>query len=303
MKTHIHGHIFAVITVLIWSSTFIVSKILLNTLTPLQILFGRFVMAVIFLCIIYPKFKKPDDKKEELLFFLIGLSLALYFFCENTALLYTYSSNVSLIDSTIPILTGVIAAIVSGSTPFRKHNILGFVFAYSGVAIIIINGNNVQGINPIGDLIALSGAVLFAVYSILIQKLKGVYHSIVLTRKIFFYGAIALGILLIFTKSEFNYEEIDTQIVMGMIFLGIIASSLAFLLWNNAIERIGSVKTNQYIYLVPVFTSIFSAVLLNEGITLIKIAGAALIILGLYISDKLSPDNEINEISSQETIP
>ena len=70
--TRIKGHFFALITILIWSSTFIVSKILLNQLTPIQILITRFLIAIIFLSILSPKFVKPVSLKEEALFLAVG---------------------------------------------------------------------------------------------------------------------------------------------------------------------------------------------------------------------------------------
>ncbi|MFZ7130903.1 MAG: DMT family transporter [Eubacteriales bacterium] len=303
MKNDLKGHLFAISTVIIWSSTFIVSKVLLEQLTPLQILFGRFMMAVLFLSIIYPKFEKPYNIREELLFFFIGCSLALYFYCENTALIYTYSSNVSLIDATIPIMTGIIASVYYGNKFLTKSNILGFIFAYSGVALIIISGNDIAGINPMGDFIALLGAFLFSIYTIILQKLKFQYHSIALTRKIFLYGGIVLSILLILSKEQLSFDSINNQVIMSMIFLGIIASSLAFLMWNIAIERLGSVKANQYIYLVPVFTTIISMIVIHEKITFVKILGAFLIITGLYISEKFSSKRNsiLTELPSDKT--
>ena len=86
MKSQLKGHIFAIMTITIWSSTFIVSKIILETLTPLQVLLMRYAIAVIFLSATYPKFKRPISWKEELLYLGIGASLVGYFIFENSAL-------------------------------------------------------------------------------------------------------------------------------------------------------------------------------------------------------------------------
>lgn len=286
MNFKFKGHLLAIITILIWSTTFIVSKILLEQLTPIQILFIRFLMAVVFLSILYPKFKKPTALKEELLFLLTSACLVAYFICENSALKHTYTSNVSLIVSTIPLITGVISAILYKTPFFNKKSIFGFVIAYGGVSLIILNGNKMMGIEPIGDFLALLAAIMFAVYSLAMQKINKDYHLIQLTRKIFIYGTVILGILNLISRESFHLEKIDAQIIMSFLFLGIVAASLAFLMWNKAIQIIGSVKTNQYIYLVPVITTILSAIVIREKITVITIGGAILIIGGLYISEK-----------------
>jgi drug/metabolite transporter (DMT)-like permease len=280
------GHILAVITITIWSTTFIVSKILLERMSPLQILFYRFLMAVIFMTILYPKFKKPTALKEELLFIATGGGLALYFYFENSALKHTYSSNVSLILATIPLITGALSSLIYKTSFFNKRSLFGFTIAYLGVFAIIINGSKLVGISPLGDLFAFGAAIMFAVYSVILQKVQKGYHLIELTRKVFIYGLVAFGIIILITGESLKIQNIGSNIIGSMLFLGIVASSLAFLMWNKAIESIGSVKTNQYIYLVPVITTILSAVIIKEKITVATIIGAAFIILGLYISEK-----------------
>lgn len=281
----ITGHLLAIVTVSIWSSTFIVSKILLKELTPLQILLFRFVIAVVFLSILYPRFKKPESIKEELLFLLTGGCLALYFFFENSALLHTYSSNVSLIVATIPLITALLSAILYKTHYFNKRSVFGLIIAYFGVFMIIMNGQKLAGIEPIGDFFALMAAIMFAAYTLTMQRIQKSYHLIDMTRKVMFYGLMVLTIIVLITRQDLWFNVMDKKLLTSLLFLGIVASSLAFLMWNKAIQRIGSIATNQYIYLVPVITTVLSAIIFKEKITLITILGAVLILFGLYISE------------------
>lgn len=302
MNFKLMGHILAITTITIWSSTFIVSKILLEQFTPLQILLIRFLMAVIFLSLLYPKFNKPTSIKEELLFLLTSGCLVAYFICENSALKLTYTSNVSLIVSTVPLITGVLSAILFKTHFFNKKSLLGFAIAYGGVSLIILNGNQMVGIEPIGDFLALLASIMFAAYSIAMQKLDKKYHLIQLTRKIFLYGVFILGILNLIVQDNFQVDKIDTRMIVSFLFLGLIAASLAFLMWNKAIQSIGSIKTNQYIYLVPVITSILSAIVLQEKIRMITVAGAVLIIGGLYLSEKAQAQDKKSEYQKAEEL-
>ena len=84
------------------------------------------------------------------------------------------------------------------------------------------------------------------------------------------------------TQQNISVGTVDSKIVISMLFLGIVASSLAFLMWNKAIQSIGSIKTNQYIYLVPIVTTILSAIIIHEKITVYIIIGTILIVFGLY---------------------
>lgn len=291
----IKGHIFAILSIIIWSSTFIVSKVLLGQLTPLQILFGRFIISVICLSIIYPKFTRPENFKEELFFLIIGCTLAMYFYFENSALKYTYSSNVSLIDSTIPIITGIVSAIYYKSRFFNKQNTIGLLVAYAGVFLIILSGSYNAGVKPLGDFLALIGAILFSIYSILLQEVQKNYHIVELTRKVFTYGACLLGVLLILSGEQFTLEMLNKDVVPSMLFLGVLASSVAFLMWNKAIDLIGIIKTNQYIYMTPIFATILSTFIMKEKITSLKILGAIFILTGLYISEKSTVKDVLHE--------
>ncbi len=107
-----------------------------------------------------------------------------------------------------------------------------------------------------------------------------------MTRKVFIYGVLILGVLNLIVRDPWSLQIVDTKIVVSFLFLGIVAASLAFLMWNKAIQMLGSIKTNQYIYLVPVVTTILSALIIHEKITKITVFGAVLIIGGLYLSEK-----------------
>ena len=91
------GHISAILTVLIWGTTFISTKVLLSHFTPIEILFFRFSLGFIALLLIYPHKLVLTDKKQEKLFMLAGLcGVTLYFLFENIALTYSFASNIGV---------------------------------------------------------------------------------------------------------------------------------------------------------------------------------------------------------------
>jgi len=293
MKNQLRGHIFAILTITIWSSTFIVSKIILETLTPLQVLLMRYAIAVIFLSIIHPKFKRPDSWKEEILYLGIGGSLVAYFIFENSALQRTYSSNVSLIVATIPLMTGLLSMVVFKTKFLTIRNILGFIIAYTGVAIIIINGSRLEGVEPLGDFLAFGAAIMFAIYSVIMEKSKGSYHLIQKTRKVFIYGLLVLIVIVLIRGESFSSIQMSLPLGASMLYLGILASSLAFIMWNDAIGQLGPVRTNLYIYLVPVITTFFAWLILKERITWLSALGTVGILIGLYLSEQVEDEDQV----------
>ncbi|NLO35263.1 MAG: DMT family transporter [Clostridiaceae bacterium] len=280
------GHLFALVTVAIWSSTFIISKVLLEELSPLQVLLARFLVALAALSVLYPHFSKPVSWREEGLFLAIGAALAAYFLLENRALQLTYAANVSLIDATIPLLTGLLSLLLFRKRLFGIRSAAGLVLAYLGVFLIIRNSQQASGLALNGDLLALGAAVMFAVYSLLMEKTRHGLHLVQLTRKVFVYGFVVLAGFALVSRQPPAVRSVSTGTIAGILFLGIAASSLAFILWNQAIRAIGPARTNQYIYFSPLLTTILSAILLDEPVSLYTGAGAALILAGLILADR-----------------
>jgi len=281
-------HLLALLTVVIWATTFISSKILLNTFTPLEVMFYRFVIAYFLLLIIHPKFHKIDSLKEEAMFLLSGISGgSLYFLTENSAVKISQVSNVGLIVATAPIITALLAHFFTKGEKLNKNLFIGFLIAISGVFLVMFNGNFMLKLNPTGDIFALGAAVSWSVYSITTKKFGNKYNYLYLTRKIFFYALLTM-IPFLFT-SEFNFDISklsNGNIISNLLFLGVVASSLCYVVWNFTVDKLGVVKTNNYIYLIPAITLILSILILHEKITLYSSLGAFFIFLGVYISEK-----------------
>jgi len=287
-KTHT-GHLLALITIIIWGTTFISSKILLTDFTPVEILFFRFLLGYFVLLLIYSRPVRTKSIKQELLFISAGLcGITLYFLLENIALVYTLASNVGVIVSIAPFFTAVIAHFFLEEEKFHRQFIIGFVIALSGIILIGLNGSFLLKLNPIGDLLAFIAPMVWAIYSVLMRKISDLQvHTIGATRKVFFYGILfMLPALFIF---DFHLELSrfkDTQNITNILFLGLGASALCFVTWNRAVGILGAVKTSVYIYIVPVVTVAASALILNEKITWATLLGTFLTLTGSYISER-----------------
>ena len=89
-----------------------------------------------------------------------------------------------------------------------------------------------------------------------------------------------------FTPLRFDTALFRNPVVAGnLLFLGLVASLFCFAVWNTAVKHWGTVKTSNYIYLVPLVALISSAIVLNERITPVALGGAALILSGVYIAE------------------
>lgn len=282
------SHILAILTIIIWGITLISTKVLiLNGLSPAAIMLYRFVIAYAVLWILYPHWGKVTRLKDEGILLLTGLSGGtIYFLTENTAVGITNTSNVALIVTTAPLLTALIANFTLKSEPLKRNTLFGSVIALTGVFLIVFNGNFVLELNPWGDFLSFISALSWALYSILIKGISSKYPILFITRRVFFYSILTL--LLWFIYEPLHWEPalfLKPAVLFNLLFLGVIASSLCFFVWNMVIKNIGAVRTNNYIYFISIVTIAVSRSVLDEKITGYAIGGAILILSGVYFAD------------------
>lgn len=291
----VKGHISAFVTILIWGTTFISTKVLLNDFKPIEILFYRFSIGLLVLLITCPRRMKITDKKQELMFAAAGLcGITLYYLLENIALTYTAASNVGVIISVAPFFTAMLAGgLLDGEKP-KTNFFIGFFAALTGIFLISFNGSTALKLNPIGDLLALAAAVVWAVYSILSRKISQFgYNTIQATRRIFCYGLLFMMPVLFLFNFEWGLERLAQPVsLFNILFLGLGASAVCFVTWNLAVKLLGAVKTSIYIYMVPVITVITSVIVLSEQVTWMSALGTVLTLAGLFISEKRQRNND-----------
>lgn len=282
------GHLLAIITILVWGTTFISTKVLLEGFAPVEILVFRFVIGYITLLFMYPHHVKTSNLKQELYFAAAGLlGVTLYFLLENIALTYTLVTNVGVIISIAPFFTAIFAHLFLESERLTPYFFMGFMVAITGIILIEFNGNFVLKLNPIGDILAIIAAIVWAVYSVIMRKIGELqYNTIGCTRKVFFYGLIFMipAIFMVDFKLQL-YRFTSLSNLMNILYLGIGACAVCFATWNWSVKVLGAVKTSLYIYMVPIITTIASVLILHENITWISILGIAFTLSGLLISD------------------
>lgn len=282
------GHLAALLTIMIWGTTFISTKVLLTGFLPVEILFFRFVMGLLALLAVCPRRLKGTTARQELAFAAAGLcGVCLYYLLENIALTYTMASNVGVIISVAPFFTALLSHLfLHQDEKLRPGFFLGFAVAMAGIILISFNGSSLQ-FGPTGDLLALLAAFLWACYSILTKKISSYgYPTILTTRRIFFYGILFMVPALFFFDFQWDLTRFANPVyLLNILFLGLGASALCFVTWNFAVKRLGAVRTSIYIYMVPVITLIASVLILHEPFTWMTGAGMFLTLAGLLLSE------------------
>lgn len=282
-------HIIAIVTAAIWGTTFISSKILLERgLQPAEIMILRFVIAYVCMLPFWRGRLFADNWRDELQMVVLGITGgSMYFLLENTALLYTQASNVAIIIASTPLLTTLAVHFISRQEKADKRLYACSLLSLTGVALVVMNGEFILKLNPMGDLLTLGAAVMWVIYSIVVLRLEGKYHSLMITRKIFFYGILTLAPYFLFKPWGTTWQMIAEPTVMGnLLFLGVIASLICYWTWNIVIEKLGAIHATNYLYINPIVAMITAYIILHERITALAIVGTTLIMLGVYMAER-----------------
>ena len=281
------GHALAFFTVFVWGVTFVSTKVLLADFQPVEILFLRFAMAF---CALYAACPGPlpgMTMRRRLVTAAAGLTgICLYYLLENIALAHTMASNVAVILTATPLFTALVARFVlRGEERLGLNFYLGFLVAMTGICLISFNGARLS-LNPLGDVLAVSAAFVWAFYACL-TRIMGMWgcNPIQITRVTFGWGILFMLPFMGFFGFSWETERLFQPVnVVNLLFLGLVASAMCFTTWNMAVRSLGTVRASLYIYLVPVITVAVSVVVLDERLTLLSATGTVLTLAGLFLS-------------------
>ena len=300
-NSNIGYHLVAFVTVAIWGSTFVFTKMLLQSgLSPAQIFTLRFIIAYFLLLLYESRVKSISFRlfcktwRDELLMVALGITGgSVYFLAENAAMLYTTATNTSLIVCSCPLFAMLFVALFyRHSEPIRRIQVLGSVIACMGMVAVVLNGHFVLHLSPRGDLLAFGACLCWAVYSLLVKAAIERYSTLFITRKVFFYGLLTIIPYFIFRPDEASVfttsfsQLFNLPILLNLLFLGVVASMLCYLVWNWVISKLGAVVATNWVYFNPITTIIFAWWLLQEQITVWFLLGTVLILTGMYLVDR-----------------
>ena len=286
-------HIVAFLTVAVWGTTFVWTKLLIiNGLSPAQIFTLRFIIAYVLLTgfSLWRGLHKwlSDNWRDELTMMALGLTGgSMYFLTENESLRFTTATNTSLIVCSCPLFAMLIIALFYKSERFSRLQALGSLLALIGMAAVVLNGHFVLHLSPLGDTLAFSACICWALYTLLMKPVMGRYPAMFITRKVFFYGILTILPYYIFVPDMPSLDVLmRPEVALNLLFLGSVASMLCYLTWSWCMKGLGAVICTNWVYVNPITTIIAAWLILDEQITVYFLIGSILIIAGMYLSSK-----------------
>ena len=280
-------HLAGIVAMILWGMSFVWSTQVYQSLNPTTTIFLRLVVATIFFTAILFAFRLNEKvKKEHLKLFALAALFEpfLYFIFEGYGLKNTSPVIGSGIIAMIPLVTPIAARIFLKER-LTPMNVVGFIISFVGVIVLLLNKDLEFTASPKGILF-LCGAVLVAVgYSIALIRLTKLYKPLTITWVQNIIGMIYfIPLTLIMERFQpSNFANVGGYIV-PLVCLGVFCSAVAYALWAFCFSRLGASKANVYSNLIPVFTAIFSYLLAIEALTVNKIIGILVVVIGLVLS-------------------
>ena len=280
-------HLAGIVAMVFWGMSFVWSTQVYRNLNPTMTIFLRLVIATIFLTAILFLFRLNEKiQKKDLKLFAIAAMFEpfLYFIFEGYGLKNSTPVIGSGIIALIPLVTPI-AARVFLKERLTPMNIVGFIISFVGVIVMLLNKDLELAASPQG-IIFLFLAVLVAVgYSIALIRLTKLYKPLTITWMQNIIGMVYF-IPMVFIMERFEPSSITRvgEYIVPLVCLGVFCSAIAYALWAFTFSKLGASRANVYSNLIPVFTAIFSYLLATEEMTVFKIIGIVVVVIGLVFS-------------------
>jgi drug/metabolite transporter (DMT)-like permease len=295
MKEYLfRSYFLALLAMVFWGMSFVWSKITFEYLGPLSTIFIRLLLSSLLLAIVWLIFYRTDKIKREDFKLILASSFFspfCYFIGENFGLLEVSSTIAAVIIATIPVFTPFVAYIFL-KEKLSPLNFIGLVISFAGVIVMLLKKDLTFNASLKGVLL-LAFAVLSALaYGVPIRKLSLKYHPVTIVTYQNIIGTILfLPLFLYFDMKALLKVEMNISLFTSLICLAFFASTLAFIFYTASIKHLGISRANIFSNLIPVFTAIFSFLLLSEHFSGAKILGMVLVIAGVVLAQvKRKPD-------------
>ncbi|QQS36204.1 MAG: DMT family transporter [Ignavibacteriales bacterium] len=275
--------------VVFWGVSFIATKVALDELVPLSIIFLRLILGTIFLSVIAVRTKKSFavNLKSHGGILLLALIAVFHLWIQVTGLQYTSAANTGWIIGITPVFMALLGLLFLKEylTPIK---ISGIIISFFGLLLLMSKGDftSIGFISNKGDFLVLGSAFTWSVYSLVNKKISVNYPPMMTILFLFLIMAIIISPFAISKNSVESVTQLSSTGWIAILFLGIFCSGIAYVFWAQSLKEMESAKVGAFLYFEPFVTVVASWVLLNEEITLLMIVAGIIITAGVILVNK-----------------
>ncbi|MDP2035738.1 MAG: DMT family transporter, partial [Ignavibacteria bacterium] len=277
------------IAIFLWGLSFIATKRALVEIKPEVIVFVRQLLGISFLLVVAVRQKQNFhiNLKDHKWVFVLALVACFHLWIQITGLQWTSASNTGWIIGITPVFMTILALLFF-KEKISKQQIAGIIVSFAGLILLVSKGDlaSIDLINNKGDVLIISSSLTWAVYSMASKKATLNYSPVMTTLYLFIIVAILISPFAI------NKENIATVVNLSLggwsaiIFLGILCSGVAYVLWAQALTEMSASRVGAYLYIEPFVTFFGSWILLNEQITFLMPVSGLIIIGGVVLVNR-----------------
>lgn len=270
-----------------WSFSFIWFKIAYQGYNPITVVIFRLAISVVLITIIayfLKRLQKPSKKDLGLFALMAFFEPFIYFLGESYGLKYVSSTVAAVIVATIPLISPIFAWYFF-KEKLKSMNILGLVFSFAGVGLVVLNGSFKFDASPLGVSLEFIAVLAAIAYSVVLRKLVFKYNTMSIIAYQNFIGILYfLPVWLIVDFKDFVHRPFHPEAFKAIVLLAVFSSTLAFVFFTQSIRNIGVNRSNSFINLIPVFVAVLSFFILKESLNAQKITGIVVVVIGLFMA-------------------
>lgn len=285
MKNTLLGSLYLILASSILGGMYVVVKVLVSFIPPLELVWLRYLVAIVALLIIgfVTKQKWRIEKRYFLIIIAIGvIGYAISIVTQETGTMLSSAQMGAIITSSTPAFMVVFAwFILKERLTFKK----GISICLATIGVIIIVGiGNLNMSNMLGGISLLIAALTWALMSVLVKRLPSDYSQIVVTT---YSTLVALIVLTPFVLPRLHAIDVSQltrpTIWGGLLYLGIISTAVAFLLWNRGLQMLNASSGGLFFFFQPVVGTLLGWLILGEKIGVTFWVGSTLILIGVLL--------------------
>ncbi|MBN2116751.1 MAG: DMT family transporter [Anaerolineales bacterium] len=285
-------YIEALFAVTVWGASFVASKVALQDLSPTTLVWLRFLMGVAVLgvaVIVRKQFALPD-KKEWIYFALLGfLGITFHQWLQSNALVTSEAGTSAWIVATSPIFIALLGWVLL-KEPLDWIRTLGILLAFCGVLVVVSKGDfgsiSIEKFGAPGDKLILVSSVNWAVFSALSRRGLKAHPASLMMFYVMMLGWLFTSLIFLPTRGFLEIPNLTFDGWLGIAFLGIFCSGLAYIAWYDALQALPAAQTGAFLYIEPPVSVVVAFFILGEAITLASLIGGAIVLFGVWLVNR-----------------
>jgi len=301
MNNTLIGSLYLTVASSIWGGMYVVVKHTVSVIPPLELVWMRYAIALITLIIIGLASKQNWRVSRQHLLLISAISIIGYvisIITQETGTMLSSAQMGAIITSTTPAFMVLFASmILKERLTFKKS--ISVILATIGV-LTIVGIDDINLSSTLGGLSLLIAALTWAFMSVLIKRLPTDYSQIVVTAYAVFIAVVVLTPFVIQRHPQVTLNELSQPDIWGgLLYLGVISTSLAFLLWNRGLQMLNASSGGIFFFFQPVVGAFLGWAILGESLSITFWIGSILILLGVLIAVKEPQDNVSSPVIDQ----